>query len=212
MSENFINKLLLILFLIISNTKEEIDTSKMLIIYFSYTGNTELFSNYIKEIINIDSYKIEPINSYPIDSQSMNYRAKKEWEENIRPGIKSPLTNIAKYKKILLGYPLWNSHIPSIVAAQLLKLNFLGKTIYPFNTHRGSGIGNSISDIRLYSIGAIVKRGFDIKGSMIRNNKDDSIKKIKKWLKTNFGYEYNFGRNTNYNLLIILIYIILFYQ
>ena len=184
----------------------------MLIIYFTYTGNTELFSNYIKEIISIDSYKIEPINSYPTESESMNYRAKKEWEEKIRPEIKSPLTNITKYKKILLGYPLWNSHIPSIVASQLLKLNFLGKTIYPFNTHGGSGIGNSISDIRLYAIGAIVKRGFDIKGSMIRNSKEDSIKKIKKWLKTNFGYEYNFEIKTNYNLLIMLIYIILLYQ
>ena len=210
MVENIINKLLIIL--LISYSKEEIDSSKMLIIYFTYTGNTELFSNYIKEIINIDSYKIEPINSYPIESESMNYRAKKEWEEKIRPEIKSPLANITKYKKILLGYPLWNSHIPSIVASQLLKLNFLGKTIYPFNTHGGSGIGNSISDIRLYAIGAIVKRGFDIKGSMIRNSKEDSIKKIKKWLKTNFGYEYNFEIKTNYNLLIMLIYIILLYQ
>ena len=208
MVNNFINKILIIL--LISNSKEEIDTSKMLIIYFTYTGNTELFSNYIKEIINIDSYKIEPINSY--QSQSINYIAKKEWKEKLRPEIKSPLINITKYKKILLGYPLWNSHIPSIVSAQLLKLNFLGKTIYPFNTHGGSGIGNSIGDIRLYSIGAIVKRGLDIKGSMIRNNKDDSIKIIKQWLKFNFGYEYNFERKTNYNLLIMLIYIILLYQ
>ena len=210
MVENIINKLIIIL--LISYSKEEIDSSKMLIIYFTYTGNTKLFSNYIKEIINIDSYKIEPVNPYPTESKSMNYRAKKEWEENIRPEIKSPLINITKYKKILLGYPLWNSHIPSIVSAQLLKLNFLGKTIYPFNTHGGSGIGNSIGDIRLYSIGAIVKRGLDIKGSMIRNNKDDSIKIIKQWLKFNFGYEYNFEQKTNYHLLIMLIYIILLYQ
>ena len=98
MLENFINKILIIL--LFSNSKEEIDTSKMLIIYFSYTGNTELFSNYIKEIINVDSYKIEPINSY--QSQSINYIAKKERKEKARPEIKSPLTNITKYKKILL--------------------------------------------------------------------------------------------------------------
>ena len=211
MVENFINKLL-ILILLISNSKEKIDTSKILFIYFSYSGNTELFSNYIKEVINIDSYKIEPINSYPTESESMNYTAKKEWKENIRPEIKSPLTNITKYKKILLGYPIWNSHIPSIVAAQLLKLNFLGKTIYPFNTHASSGIGNSINDIKLYSIGAIVRRGFDIKGSMIRNNKEDSIKEIRQWLKNNFGYEYNFEQKVNYNLYIILVYILLLYQ
>ena len=182
----------------------------MLIIYFSYTGNTELFSNYIKEIINVDSYKIEPINSY--QSQSINYIAKKERKEKARPEIKSPLTNITKYKKILLGYPIWNSHIPNIAITQLLKLNFLGKTIYPFNTNEGSGTGNSISDIKLYSVGAIVKPGFDIKGSMIRSNKDESIKEIKRWLKFNFGYEYNFEKKFSYNLLIMLIYLLLIYQ
>ena len=205
MLENFINKILIIL--LFSNSKEEIDTSKMLIIYFSYTGNTELFSNYIKEIINVDSYKIEPINSY--QSQSINYIAKKERKEKARPEIKSPLTNITKYKKILLGYPIWNNHIPNIAITQLLKLNFLGKTIYPFNTNEGSGTGNSISDIKLYSVGAIVKQGFDIKGSMIRSNKDESIKEIKRWLKYNFGYEYNFETKFSYNLLIMLIYLLL---
>ena len=208
MVENFINKILILL--LISNSKEEIDTSKMLIIYFTYTGNTELFTSYIKEIINVDSYKIEPINSYQF--QSINYIIQKERKEKARPEIKSPLTNITKYKNILLGYPIWNSHIPNIVISQLLKLNLLGKKIYPFNTHEGSGVGNSISDIKLYSVGAIVKAGFDIKGSMIRSNKDDSIKKIKEWLKTNFGYKYNFEQKLSYNLLIMLAYILLIYQ
>ena len=209
MVDNFIN-IILILILLISNSKEEIDTSKMLIIYFSYTGNTELFSNYIKEIINVESYKIEPISSY--QSQTINDTAKKERKEKARPEIKSPLTNITKYKSILLGYPIWNSHIPNIVITQLLKLNFFGKKIYPFNTHDGSGVGDSITDIKLYSVGAIVKPGFNIKGSMIRNNKDDSIKAIKQWLKFNFGYIYNFEKKLNYNLLIMLIYILLIHQ
>ena len=207
MVENLV-KLLIIIFISIS--KEEIDTSNMLIIYFTFTGNTELLSNYIKEIINIDSYKIEPINPY--QSQTINYTAKKEWKEKARPEIKSPLTNITKYKKILLGFPLWNSHLPNIVITQLLKLNFSGKKIFPFNTHDGSGTGDSMRDIKLNSIGAIVKPGFNIKGSMIRNNKDDSIKEIKLWLKFYFGYEYNFKKNLNYNLLIMLIYILFIYQ
>ena len=207
MVENFINKILIIL--LISNSIEEIDTSNMLIIYFTFTGNTELFTNYIKEIINIDSYKIEPINPY--QSQNINYIVKKEWEEKARPEIKSPLTNITKYKTILLGFPLWNSHIPNIVMTQLLKLNFSGKKIYPFNTHEGSGTGNSMRDIKLYSVGAIVKPGFNIQGSMIRNNKDDSIKEIKQWLRFYFGYEYNFKKKLRYNLLIMLICVLFIY-
>ena len=74
---------------------------------------------------------------------------------------------------------IWFSYLPNIVITQLLKLNFEGKTIYPFNTHETSGIGNSNQEIKLYTPGAIVKKGFAIKGSVIRINKEDSMKEIR---------------------------------
>ena len=183
----------------------------MIIIYFTRTGNTELFSDYIKEIINIDSYKIIPVNPYPKDSQEMTNLAKREYSENFRPEIKDPIINITKYKKILLGYPLWNSHIPNIIISQLVKLKLLGTTIYPFNTNEGSGIGNSIVDIKLYSLGAIVKNGFSLKGSKIKTDKESCIKEIKVWLKNSFGYEYNFKKKIEVKLLLIVIIFILIF-
>ena len=198
-----------ILILFIFSIKSEIDTSKMIIIYYSKTGNTELFCNYIKELINIDSYKIEPLNPYPIDSDIMHELARIEYKAKSRPEIKDPLTNVTKYKKILLGYPLWNSHLPNIIITQLLKLNLLGKTIYPFNTDGSSGVGNSITDIKLHSVGAIIKKGIDIKASMIKD-KEYSIKIIKKWLKDNFGYEYESEKILKFKLIIIIIYFLFF--
>ena len=198
-----------ILILFIFSIKSEIDTSKMIIIYYSRTGNTELFFNYIKELINIDSYKIEPLNPYPIDSDIMHELARIEYKAKSRPEIKDPLTNVTKYKKILLGYPLWNSHLPNIIITQLLKLNLLGKTIYPFNTDGSSGVGNSITDIKIHTVGAIIKNGIDIKASMIKD-KEQSIKKIKKWLKDNFGYEYESENILKFKLIIIVIYFLLF--
>jgi len=198
-----------ILILFIFSIKSEIDTSKMIIIYYSRTGNTELFFNYIKELINIDSYKIEPLNPYPIDSDIMHELARIEYKAKSRPEIKDPLTNVTKYKKILLGYPLWNSHLPNIIITQLLKLNLLGKTIYPFNTDGSSGVGNSITDIKLHSVGAIIKKGIDIKASMIKD-KEYSIKIIKKWLKDNFGYEYESEKILKFKLIIIIIYFLFF--
>jgi len=198
-----------ILILFIFSIKSEIDTSKMIIIYYSKTGNTELFCNYIKELINIDSYKIEPLNPYPLDSGIMHELARIEYKAKSRPEIKDPLTNVTKYKKILLGYPLWNSHLPNIIITQLLKLNLLGKTIYPFNTDGSSGVGNSISDIKIHTVGAIIKNGIDIKASMIKD-KEQSIKKIKKWLKDNFGYEYESENILKFKLIIIVIYFLLF--
>ena len=203
--------IILLLFLFINIIKAELNTSNMIIIYFTRTGNTELFSDYIKEIINIDSYKIIPVNPYPKDSQEMTNLAKKEYAENFRPEIKDPIINITKYKKILLGYPLWNSHIPNIIISQLVKLKLLGTTIYPFNTNEGSGIGNSIVDIKLYSLGAIVKNGFSLKGSKIKTDKESCIKEIKVWLKNSFGYEYNFKKKIEVKLLLIVIIFILIF-
>ena len=199
---------LFLLILFIFSIKSEIDTSKMIIIYFSKTGNTELFCDYIKEIINVDSYKIEPLNPYPLDSDIMHELARIEYKAKSRPEIKDPITNITKYKKILLGYPLWNSHLPNIVITQLLKLNLLGKTIYPFNTDGSSGVGNSVNDIKLHSVGAIIKNGFDIKASMIKD-KEYSMKKIKEWLKNNFGYEYENQKILKIKLIIIVIFFLL---
>ena len=92
---------------------------------------------------------------------------------------------------------------------QLLKLNLLGKTIYPFNTDGSSGVGNSVDDMKLYSVGAIIKKGFDIKASMI-TDKEYSMKKIKEWLKKNFGYEYESECILRVKLIIIMIYFLLF--
>ena len=191
--------------LLIIQIKNEIDTSKMLIIFFTRTGNTELFSNDIKECLNIKSFKIIPVKDYPSDSSEMSLISVKEKSENARPEIKAPLTNIANYDKILLGYPIWNSYLPCIVITQLLKLDFTGKTIYPFITHEGSGVGNSFDEIKLYTPGAIVKKGFCLKGSDIRNKKEESMKEIKQWLKGNFGYQYDSAKKFRFELIIILI-------
>ena len=117
------------LFLLIS-MENAIDRSKMLIIYFSRTGNTDKFANYIKKNTNITSYRIIPSNPYPENYDTMLEIAKQEQSNNSRPEIQNPLSDISQYETILLGYPIWYSHIPNIVISQLEKLNFKGKTIH----------------------------------------------------------------------------------
>ena len=173
---------IILLFLIVA-IKNEIDPSKIFIIYFTRTGNTELFANYIKEKVNCGSYKIVPDIAYPEDYNTMLNLAKEERNNNIKPKIKNPLTqtDISKYDIILLGYPIWHSYLPNIVINQLEQLNLSGKIIYPFNTHGGSGIANSITDIKKAASGATVKGGFEISSSNIQN-KEKSMEKIEKWL------------------------------
>ena len=188
-------KFVMISFLLL-NSLNSIDQSKMLIIYFTRTGNTEIFSDYIKELSNITSYKIVPTTPYPQDYNQMLTIAREEQSNGARPEIQNPLTDISKYDNILLGYPLWFSHLPNIVITQLEKLNFTNKNIYPFNTHGSSGVGSSLDEIKQYAKGANVKDGFPIKGDFIRNNKEDSIEKIEDWLDDNFDNEADISDET----------------
>ena len=183
---------LLTIFLLIS-MQNAIKRDKMIIIYFSRTGNTETFANYIKKNSNITSYKIVPSSPYPEDYNTMLSIAQDERKNNARPEIQNPLTDISQYDIILLGYPIWYSHIPNIIITQLEKLNLNGKIIYPFNTHGGSGVGSSISDIKDYAPGATVKDGYPINGNQIKNKEDDIID----WLDDTFDLDYDGDDNSD---------------
>ena len=178
--------LFIVLFLLIA-MENSIENDKMLIIFFSLTGNTETFANYIQKNANITSFRIVPVTPYPEDFNSVAEIVQQERNNNSRPEIKDPLTNISQYNTILLGYPIWYSHIPNIVITQLEKLNFKGKTIYPFNTHGSSGVGSSISDIKEYAPEAKVMDGYPIKGSEIKNKEED----VKDWLDDLFDLDSN---------------------
>ena len=178
--------IIILLFLFVFSSQDQIDTSKALIIYFTRTGNTELFANYIKEKMNIELFKIVPAYPYPEDNDEMSKVCQEEQSSNARPEIKDPLTDVSEYDTILLGTPIWYGHIPNIVMTQLEKLNLNGKTIYPFNTHGGSGVGNTVTDIKQYAIGSNVKDGFPLLGTYVKDNKEGAMNDITNWLEKNF--------------------------
>ena len=176
------------LFLLPTN---QIDESKTLIIYFSRAGenygvgnvekgNTEMIVDYLSNVTKIKSYKIVPETDYPVNYNEAVQLAKEEKDTNARPKIKNQLPNIINYDTILLGYPIWHSNLPNIVMTLLESLNFEGKTIYPFNTHEGSGTGNSINDIKNSAPNAIVNSGFPLRGSYARTK--ESRTDINNWL------------------------------
>ncbi len=183
---------------------KSLDTSKTLIIFFTRTNNTLLFANYIKEILNIDTYQIIPATPYTDDLDTMLELAREERNNNVRPEIKDPLTDISKYDTIFLGYPLWHSYLPNIVINQLEKLNLKGKTIYPFNTCGSSGIGNSINDIKAAASGATIKDGFPISQSNIKD-KDTSMEQIKEWVNNNNFENSDEANNSEMKLLVIVL-------
>ena len=192
--------LVLLYFSLLFFPSYQIDQSKAIIIFFSRAGenynvgtvdvgNTEMIVNYLKQVTNITSFKINPETDYPTNYQEMVTLAQNEKSSNARPSIKDPLTDISNYDTILLGYPIWHGDLPNIVMTQLEMLDFEGKTIYPFNTHEGSGLGSSISDIKNSAPKADVKDGFALRGTEAR--KEDSHESIRNWLSDKLGITAN---------------------
>ena len=192
--------LFILYFLLLIFPSNQIDESKTLIIFFSRAGenynvgivdkgNTEMIVDYITHVTKIKSFKINPETEYPINYTQTIEIAHNEKNSNARPKIKDPLTNLNNYDTILLGYPIWHSDLPNIVMTQLELLNLEGKTIYPFNTHEGSGTGNSINDIKKLAPKAVVKSGFALRGQNAR--KEEYRAEIEKWLKEDLELQIN---------------------
>ena len=166
---------------------------KSLVIYFSHIGenymsdgirninkgNTEVVASYIKEITNADLFKVEPVIEYPYNYYECCDVAKEEINNNKRPDIKNKLTSINEYDTIYIGGPIWWGHYPCVLFTVLESLDFTGKTVYPFSTHEGSGLGSIISDIEKICVGANIKNGLAIRGSDAFSSKE----KIEKWCK-----------------------------
>jgi flavodoxin len=120
----------------------------ILVAYFSHSGNTRVIANQIRESVGGDIFEILSVNPYPTDYNECVDQARKELREDYRPKLKTKLGNMESYNVVFVGYPDWWGTIPRPVATFLSEYDFSGKTIVPFCTHEGSGLGQSVSDIR----------------------------------------------------------------
>ena len=101
-----------------------------------------------------------------------------EYQNQARPELKEMLDSIDEYEVIYLGYPNWWNTMPMACFTFLDTYDFSGKTIIPFCTHEGSGLGNSVRDIRKACPGANVLDGYALTGSAVRSSQE----LIKTWL------------------------------
>lgn len=167
--------------------------SKSLIAYFSRkgnnyvggsivnlpVGNTEVIARKIQKLTGSDTFQIRTVKSYPEDYTETTNVAQKEQRENARPELKEIVDDMDSYDVIYLGYPNWYGTMPMAVFTFLESYGFSGKTIVPFCTHEGSGMGNSESDIEKLCPNAKVLSGLAIRGGSV----DRADKDVANWIK-----------------------------
>ncbi|MDP4183834.1 MAG: flavodoxin [Bacteroidota bacterium] len=168
--------------------------SKSLIAYFSRKGynyvggrivnlpigNTEVIAKKIQELTGSDMFHIETVESYPEDYTETTNVAQEEKRENARPELTETVDDMDSYDVIYIGYPNWWGTMPMAVFTFLESYDFSGKTIIPYCTHEGSGMGHSERDIREHCPNAKVLSGLSIRGDSVGRAGND----VANWLKT----------------------------
>ena len=142
-------------------------------------GNTEIVAKMIQEMTRGDLFHIEAANAYPEDYTETTEVAQQELRANARPKLTSHLEILDSYDVIFLGYPNWYGTMPMPVFTFLEEYNFSGKTIAPFCTHEGSGLGHSVADIRKMCPQSTVLDGLAIRGGEVKNAQDE----VSGWLR-----------------------------
>lgn len=165
-----------------SNDTKNSGSNRILIAYFSETGNTEKFANIIHDQIGGDLFKIEPVTPYPEGDELFDY-TREEQEEDRRPEIKDTV-DMSQYDTVFIGYPIWWYEVPQIIKTFLDQYDLSGKTIIPFNTHGGSGLSNTVATItNKLPNSNVISNAFILS----RNNMEQAPEEVTSWLE-GIGY------------------------
>lgn len=142
-------------------------------------GNTEVIAKMIQQATGGEIRQLITAESYPVEYRKTTDVAKQEQNDQARPVLTSHVENLEDYDLIFLGYPNWWGTLPMAMFTFLEEYDFSGKTIIPFCTHDGSGLGKGPADIAVLCPDAAVKTGFAVRGSKVADAGAD----VEAWLR-----------------------------
>ena len=168
---------------------------KSIVVFFSHAGenysvgnikvgNTKIVADYISELIGADQAEIVTHKYDGMAYTPLTNLAQDEQNNDERPDFELvPNVDFSQYDTVFIGGPIWWGTYPQVMFTFFDRYDLNGKTIYPFTTHEGSGLGSCVNDVRRAYPNASVQKGFSIYGHEVRTNKA----KVENWLK-NIGF------------------------
>ena len=135
---------------------------KVLIAYFSWSGNTEGIAKEIQRQTGADIFEIRPVKPYSDDYNTVLMEAQEDQHKNARPELDAHIQDMEEYDTILLGYPNWWASVPMPIAAFLEECDFSGKRIIPFCSHGGGRFGQSLTAIAKLAPDAVIGEGLSV--------------------------------------------------
>lgn len=148
---------------------------KTLVVFFSHAGdnysvgnikvgNTKRVADAISELTGADQFEIVADKDYNMPYNDLVNLATKEAKDNEFPTYKGKIENIGQYGTIYIGGPVWWGTYPRVMFTFFRDYDLNGKTLIPFTTHEGSGLGSADADLKKVYPKAHVLDGFSIYG------------------------------------------------
>ncbi len=151
---------------------------RTLVAYFSRSGNTRVIAGQVHRARGAELFEIEPAKAYPEDYFATVEQARKERDSGYEPPLKARVSGMASYQTVFLGFPIWGETTPPVIRSFLSAHDLSGKSVIPFITHGGYGLGNSISVLRSHAPQARLVEGFSMQAPQERR----TIARVTDWL------------------------------
>ena len=159
--------------------REEGMNKKVLVAYFSHSGNTAAVARQIAAKTGADLYRIETQTPYPDAYGDLLDTAKEEIRSGVKPALKGPLPDLAGYDIVFIGSPNWWGTYAPAVGSFVAQSPLQGKTVALFFTHGGGGMQNCARDLQKQISGATLAQPAAFPG----RSGGASPEALDKWLK-----------------------------
>ena len=151
------------------STNDTLMNKKVLIVYLSRTNNTRAIARIIQKHVGGKLVPLELATPYPENYKRIVDQVANENSTGFLPPLKTKIDSIGQYDVIYLGFPTWGMQLPPPMKSFLKQYNLSGKTIIPFNTNAGYGIGSTFNTVKELSSESTVLEGFSVRGGIERD-------------------------------------------
>ena len=152
--------------------------SRMLVAFFTRSGKTKVIAGTLHRELKADLFEIRPAQPYPEDYEKTVAQAADETQRGYEPPLAATVPNLAAYDTVFLGLPIWGMTAPPVIRSFLRAHDLKGRTVRPFFTHGGYGLGDGMNVVRAHAPGATVTDPFVMQADQERR----TLNEVRSWL------------------------------
>ncbi|RRI05822.1 flavodoxin [Mesorhizobium tamadayense] len=161
-----------------ASTARRAGDTKVLVAYYTRTGNTRVIAGQIGRALGADVFEIRTADPYPEDYEEQVAVAQQQRDSGFEPLLAATVPDVKSNETVFLGFPIWGMTAPSVIRSFLSQHDLSGRTLVPFITHGGYGLGQSLDVLAEHAPRARLVEGFSKQCDQER----ETLQEVTNWL------------------------------